>query len=389
MHHLKALACLTVMGIVIVNCMADTKPFGWLSSISSLFKREQAEWAKYKEQFGKFYSHLATDRKHMKEFIKNKISILKHNELYKQGKVTFKRAMNRFTDMTPEELGMRLMKPQPSYHPRITLKSRALDIDTDEVTTQGPQTEREKSAHEAFLAFLALYDAATANGTDLSVIPDAIDWRERGYVTSVKDQGKCASCWAFSGAGALEAANMRATNKLVDLSMQNLVDCMHDYGNTCEGGSARQVFRYAIANGGIDTDSSYPYTAKEGPCKFSRDNIGGKASSWMLLPTEDEAYLTFAVGTQGPVSVLFYADTDFHTYSSGVYTNPTCKTDVMDLNHVMLVVGYGTDPKDGDYWIVKNSWGTDWGIKGYALIARNANNMCGIATDSSYPVLTA
>jgi len=146
------------------------------------------------------------------------------------------------------------------------------------------------------------------------------------------------------------------------------------------------AFQYVIDNNGLDTEISYPYTAT-GPntCKFDPTTVGGLISIFYDLPSGDENAIAATV-MQRPVSVAIDAsDPSFRFYSSGIYYEPRCSSSQLD--HAVLVVGYGTNSSGVDYWIVKNSWGDKWGMLGYINMVRNRNNNCGIATAASYPTV--
>ena len=222
------------------------------------------------------------------------------------------------------------------------------------------------------------------HGTD-----DELDWRTKNAVTSVKNQGQCGSCWSFSAAGAMEGAWALASGNLVDLSEQQLMDCSKSYVNFgCNGGEMDSAFEYAIDTG-MCLDSEVPYTAVSNKCTTSEQNCTKTAtfSYCMDVPSENELALQSAVNLS-PVSVAIEADTTvFQFYTSGVLTSEECGT---NLDHGVLVVGYGSD--DGqDYWIVKNSWGEDWGENGYIRIARSSSvddmGVCGIAMMPSFIVV--
>ena len=215
---------------------------------------------------------------------------------------------------------------------------------------------------------------------DTDALPSTVDWRQKGVVTPIKNQEQCGGCWSFSATGSIEGQHALKTGNLVSLSEQNLIDCSVPEGNEgCQGGLMDDAFQYVIQNSGVDTESSYPYTAT-GPnaCKYQASNCGSTIDSYQNVTTGSEADLQTAVATIGPVSVAIDASqASFQSYSGGVYYAPGCSPSALD--HGVLVVGYGTQNGE-DYWLVKNSWGTDWGLSGYIMMSRNRNNNCGIAS---------
>jgi C1A family cysteine protease len=217
--------------------------------------------------------------------------------------------------------------------------------------------------------------------------PTSVDWRAKNAVTHVKDQQQCGSCWAFSATGSMEGAWAIAGKSLISLSEQELVDCSQAQGNQgCNGGLMDQAFQYVISNKGITTEKAYPYTAQDGTCQSASMTNAVTISSYTdVQSSTDETQLVSAIVGQ-PISVAIEADQQvFQMYSGGVLDDDSCGT---QLDHGVLAVGYGTDSDSGkDYYIVKNSWGANWGENGYVRIVR-MKNMCGIATEPSYPIAT-
>jgi len=241
-------------------------------------------------------------------------------------------------------------------------------------------TEDEKIARNGFKVPQTAIQ--TALPTTPRHLPPSLDWRTRGAVNPVLDQGACGSCYSFSAVGAMEGAWAIKHSQLLQVSQQEIVDCSFLYGNAgCNGGLPDTVFEYVISNGGISDAASSPYTGVEGPCYTSNPVM--TISDYVNVAT-DEISLLAAVAI-GPVSVGIQANhMAFQYYSGGVFSDASCGT---YLDHAVLIVGYGTDSISGlDYWIVRNSWGSGWGESGYIRMIRNTNS-CGIALLSSYPVV--
>ncbi|KAE8574108.1 procathepsin L [Halyomorpha halys] len=317
----------------------------FLVAVSQALPRD--EWEMFKISHGKRYKTATEEEFRRKIFYDNKQFIEDHNTNFEQGLVSFTLKMNHFGDLMNHEFRTMMNTYKRTKEPRSGLRSYFVKSDSEE-------------------------------------LPESVDWREEGAVTPVKDQGRCGSCWAFSTTGALEGQHFRKTGELVSLSEQNLVDCSKEFGNDgCSGGLMIGAFEYIAANGGIDTEDSYPYEAKEGECRFKMSEIGANATGAVEIPNGDEEALKSAIATIGPISVAIDAgQTSFRFYDNGIYEDSKCSPDGLD--HGVLLVGYGSE-NGTDFWLVKNSWNTVWGEEGYIRIARNKENMCGIASMASYP----
>ena len=325
----------------------------------SFFDLVQEQWRSFKTVHKKQYETETEEKFRMKIYMDNVHHIELHNQKYAKKMVNYKLAVNAYADLLHHEFVYMLN----GYN----------------------RTNRLVAAH-------ALPDKYAADGITFIPpanveLPDKIDWREKGAVTEVKDQGHCGSCWSFSATGALEGQHFRKTKKLVSLSEQNLVDCSSKFGNNgCSGGLMDNAFRYIKANHGIDTEKSYPYEGIDDKCRYSPKNSGATDRGYVDIESGSEDQLKSALATIGPISVAIDASQrSFQFYSEGVYDEPQCSSE--NLDHGVLAVGYGTSDDGVDYWIVKNSWGLSWGDKGYIMMSRNSDNQCGIATQASYPLV--
>jgi C1A family cysteine protease len=299
----------------------------------------------FKDRFNKVYGSYDELNSRFEIFKSNVRSIIEHNIVKGQN---FTLGVNQFSDLTAEEF-------------------KALYINSGfnklgSVGSYGCKTYT--SSASASLA--------------------SLDWRQKGAVTSVKDQGSCGSCWTFSSTGASEGAWAIATGKLIDLSEQQLVDCATgvSYGSHgCNGGQMEGADKYLIANGQCSL-ASYPYIGVDGKC-LTCSPVAHFSSCSDVKPN-DQISLLNAVSL-GPVSVALSADTRyFQSYTGGILDATACYT---ELNHGVLITGYGTD-NGQKYWNVKNSWSSSWGEQGYIRILRSDSNndagICGIAMQPSY-----
>ncbi|CAF1253239.1 unnamed protein product [Rotaria sordida] len=181
----------------------------------------------------------------------------------------------------------------------------------------------------------------------------AVDWRKSDAVTPADSQQQCGSCYAFMSLGTLEGQHFIKTGKLIPLSVQNILDCSGKYGNMgYNGGLMDASFQYIKDNKGVDADASYSYEAVDGKCRFKRENVAATDTGFIDIEKGNETALTIAIATVGPISTAMDASQpSFQFYSSGVYDEPKCTS---DLDHTLVLVGYGTatnGTKKQDYYI--------------------------------------
>ena len=339
-----------MLQLLLFTLFANSIATGLRGSITFLqddYDSDQKEFMLFRDRYNKIYASDEDFFARFEVFKTNMRSIIQHNSVPNQN---FTLGLNQFSDLTSEEF-------------------RALYINSG---------YKQSSSVEVGSYGCKTYTSAATSA------PDSLDWRQKGAVTSVKDQGQCGSCWTFSSTGASEGAWAIATGKLMDLSEQQLVDCATgvSYGSHgCNGGQMEGADKYLIANGQCSL-ASYPYTAADGKCQMC--SPVAHFSSCSDVKPNDQVSLKGAV-TLGPVSVAIEADTRyFQSYTGGILDAATCGT---TLDHGVLVVGYGTD-NGKKYWTVKNSWSNTWGEQGYVRILRsdstNDAGICGIAMDPSF-----
>jgi len=294
------------------------------------------EWEAFKSKFERSYTSVEEHDLRRSIFADNLRLIESHNLEHAIGLHTYTLGVNRFADLTNDEYRRQFNGFRP---------------------IQGEQGQVHQTVGSA---------------------PDTIDWRDQGMVTPIKDQGQCGSCWAFAAVATMEGAWKKAGNSLTSLSEQELVDCVKaDAG--CNGGLPEHGIKWAEKHG-MASEAEYPYHARDGHCKHKEKAVAHFTGLTNVKQSED--HLKDAVGTVGPVAVGIDASHySFQLYNGGVYHETRCSS--TQLDHGVTVIGYGNED-DKDYWLVKNSWGSSWGEKGYIKMWRNHNNMCGIATMACY-----
>jgi len=222
----------------------------------------------------------------------------------------------------------------------------------------------------------------------MSPIPVSVDWRDKGIITPVKDQGECGSCWTFATTEVTESYWAMATGKLNILSEQQILDCTPNpqhCGGTggCEGGTVELAWAQITATGGLSSEWTYPYTSYFGSdytCKMSQISRVAKVAKFVNLPPNEQDPVLNYIATTGPLAISVDASS-WSPYETGVFNG--CNQTNPDLDHAVMLVGYGTDPQYGDYWLVRNSWSPQWGDDGYIKIKRESPVTCGVDLNPS------
>lgn len=337
----------------------------------------------YMDEFNSFINKY--NKKYSEDEIHHRFIIFSNNLFkIKNHDYNFELEVNEFTDLTEEEFKDFIKNQYLSKHLHIRpsnevirKRQRIRPINDVNVNLNGDINFNKVTAScQPFV-----------HSKNLSLLLNEIDWRQLGAVTLPKDQGQCGSCWSFSASGAIEGAWAIKHGELISLSEQHLIDCSTGYNNNgCQGGLMDSAFEYVIDSGGMCSEAEVPYEGKQHlfckPCGYVV-NIKGCVD----VTPNNQLHLKEAVSI-GPVSVAIEADTSvFQFYSNGVIDSVKCGT---NFNHGVLVVGYGTE-NGKDYWLVKNSWGINWGDGGFVKIGRssvaNDPGICGIAMQPSYPVV--
>lgn len=303
--------------------------------------------------------------------------IVEHNAAADRGEHTFRCGVNAFTDMTHQDF--MALYTNPSSFENVKNNVPKDDDDDDQEEEEDDDEVAAAPSRSSIISHAACNVTSPARGKGPPP-PAAVDWRTKGAVTPIKDQGQCGGCWAFATVASTEGAYFLATGALRSLSEQQLIDCSGNFGNSgCKGGLMVSAFEYITANKGIDSEVDYPYVANDDdPCWTAAANRTVAAiSNWTTVPNGSEPELVAGIAAS-PVAVAIDASNPlFQHYKSGVLSGD-CGT---KLDHGVTVVGYTADA-----YIVKNSWGATWGMQGYLQMARNVPPLgqCGIAQMASY-----
>jgi len=307
-------------------------------------------WEEFKIRYGRSYKSLEEDQYRNAIWWQEMEMVREHNAEEQAGLHTYTLGENEFSDLTLEE-----------FVQRMTGYNESAD-----------------------LGVFSSPDLLAVFPQDKTTFPQSWDNRDHGLVTTVRSQGSCGSCWAFSAVGAVEGAWAKKTGKLLRLSEQELVDCDHGDGG-CHGGGISSALTWVHKHQGLTKNRDYGighYHHSQGNCHHDNNETVATITRIRHVASKNEADLKRAVHNAGPVSMSLHVNKKFKAYKSGIFNDPSCPK--KNANHALLVVGWKySDGLKKTKWIVKNSWGLSWGQKGYINL-EYGKNVCGMANRPLY-----
>jgi len=331
MRILVVIICFTFLGFI------RTKTYPYLDA--------ESQFSQFVSTYNKVYMNEEEQQKRFSQFRDNLLLVEQYNRLEKNSIY----GVTKFMDLSPEEFRANYLLP----------KGRAISKKGKNVAEFGHLTD----------------------------IPKSFDWRDKGAVTPVYDQASCGSCWAFSATEAIESQWFLAGNPLVSLSPQQIVDCDKGRGDEgCNGGDTPTAYQYVISAGGMDTMKNYPYTGEDDTCNFQQAGVAAKISGFTYITTtKNETEMMEKLVLKGPLSICVDAST-WQFYLGGAISN-LCGE---DLDHCVMITGFNDYVDLFGYsipvWLIRNSWGSDWGESGYLYVERG-QNLCGVADEVTIPTV--
>ena len=329
----------TTLALIIAGAAIMATSFYKMNNDNTVPAHVVESFSKWTTKHGKAYESPAEHVYRLSVFHKNYLMVKSHNE----SNSSYTKALNKFADMTHEELRSKYLGYKP------TLASRPKNY---------------------------------ANEPTSYTVAETKDWRDLGAVNAIKDQGQCGSCWAFSTVAALEGAWYLKHNELVSLSEQQLNDCSTAYGNHgCNGGLMDFAFKYIQAGHPLTGEKDYPYHARDQRCKTAALKTLPKLATVASFTDVRSNKADFLTNLENrPLAVAVDAN-DWFFYDSGIFNHTECRT---NLDHGVAAVAYDTTQ---GFVTIRNSWGTSWGEKGYIKLelVDNRTGTCGVYTSVSYP----
>jgi len=306
------------------------------SAFSHSDEQVAAEFSAFTQRFNRTYASPHERAHRLKIFTSNLETIIKHN--FQDPAPSFTMGINQFADLTGGEFAAIVKGARPPVAKRRVVRA-----------TVAPSAPA----------------------------PPSLDWRTKIYIAPPTSGGQCDANWATVPVDMMSGDVEIKSGVLMTLSWQEAIDCVPG-SQGCGGGFADSVFQFVIANGGLQSDATYPNTGGSEQCMANKTLNVMSLSSYTDIAAGDEGAIMTAIQTQLVTIAVDASGPNFQFYSSGVLTGLCTK----NLDHLLLLVGYGT--LDGvDYWTLRNDWGESWGMNGYILIVRNQDE-CGFADGAAF-----
>lgn len=307
-------------------------------------------------------------------FMQRRREIVESQKAYDEGLTPFALRENEFTDFNETEL------QKMSGGSLMPKEEQLIEEDDDEEP-------------------IVCDSKSCARDDDYDDLPASVDWRKSGCISEVIAQSDCGACYAITSVGVVESMRcIRGKKPLVQLSVQQVVDCSRDleftkngyHNDGCNSGWPTPTLQYLQQEGVLASEACYPFEKKVGDCRINELKSGRKSSKCLVSPSStDDAKLQYKVlrsereikyhiAKTGPVVSLIQVNEKFRYFGKGIFddTDKECSNKRSDRTHAITIVGYGRE-RNTDYWIIKNSWGKNWGDKGYAKY-RRGSNVCSI-----------
>ena len=314
-----------------------TMSLGQLAKNESKDNPNFDEYQKFIKRYNKTYPNLDEMSKRYNVFMAN-LNYSKKNSTF---------GITKFSDLTKDEF-------KKKY---LTINSTNIELNKTRKWFNDTRRKDKKG-----LRFLQDYQ-----------VPSYWDWREHGIVNEVQNQGSCGGCWAFATVANLEGIYARRNGYLPKFSEQQLIDC-DPYNSGCDGGIMASAYEY-LKGTGIQSANTYPYIEYAGYCSYDQSQANAIVADYVSAGTTDEEYIKEMLYTTGPLAITINAD--LLQYYTGGVLSVSIEECPYAPSHGVNLVGYGTDENGVDYWLIRNTWGPDWGEAGYFRLARGYG-LCGV-----------
>jgi len=352
-----------------VNTINEEDPELSDSSLFPLFQQ-------FLKDFDRSYESLNEINSRFAIFKENYKKVLSHQRQFKGRKDKHSLGITKFMDVKPEHFkatyNTARVTPEQLQKAKNTAKTTAPQKHPANLNqTKNANTNKNPSSNPTSNTNTNAPPTLKDTGDDS--LPSSWDWRTQGGVSPVKNQGPCGSCWAHSAIANIESLYAIKYGAVRQFSEQQLMDCDYE-ADGCIGGNQEEAFTYLMGAGGAESLSAYPYLAYKSTCRFNSNYVGASVASYFFISGDEDVMKTYVYN--GPIGIIFNANM-LQYYTGGIISADASECDPSAIDHAVLIVGWGTSSSGTDYWIVKNSYGPDWGENGYFRIVRGQGT-CGV-----------